>query len=69
VDAVFHALFRGAPDLDRQLGEPLAASAANVMRAVASRIAYWGEVANGRVFVLETGIIRALDEITEALDG
>lgn len=69
VDAVFHALFRGAPDLDRQLGEPLAASAANVMRTVASRIGYWGEVANGRVFVLETGIIRALDEITEALDG
>ena len=69
VDAVFHALFRGAPDLDRQLGEPLAASAANVMRAVATRIAYWGEVANGRVFVLETGIIRSLDEITEALDG
>ena len=69
VDAVFHALFRGAPDLDRQLGEPLAFSAANVMRTVASRIGYWGEVANGRVFALETGIIRALDEITEALDG
>ncbi|HPH65259.1 MAG TPA: dynamin family protein [Kofleriaceae bacterium] len=69
VDAVFHALFRGAPDLDRQLGEPLAAASTNVIRAVATRIAYWGEVANGRVFVLEAGILRALDEIGEALDA
>jgi tetratricopeptide (TPR) repeat protein/GTPase SAR1 family protein len=69
VDAVFHALFRGAPDLDRQLGEPLAAASTNVIRSVATRIAYWGEVANGRVFVLEAGILRALDEIGEALDA
>jgi tetratricopeptide (TPR) repeat protein/GTPase Era involved in 16S rRNA processing len=68
-DAVFHALFRGAPDLDRQLGEPLAQSSASVLRTLADRVRYWSDVARSRVFVLESGMLRALDEITESLDS
>ncbi len=64
-DAVYHALVRGAPDLDRELGEPLARAATDALTALAGRLEHWGAVVDVQAFDLEVGITRAL-EIAEA---
>jgi tetratricopeptide (TPR) repeat protein len=64
-DAVYHALVRGAPDLDRELGEPLARAATDALTALASRLAHWAAVLDVHAFDLEVGVGRAL-EIAEA---
>ncbi|MBC7975922.1 MAG: hypothetical protein H7138_13200, partial [Myxococcales bacterium] len=58
-------LVRGSPDLDRELGEPLARAATDALTALASRLAHWGAVIDVQAFDLEVGIGRAL-EIAEA---
>ncbi len=64
-DAVYHALVRGSPDLDRELGEPLARAATDALTALASRLAHWGAVIDVQAFDLEVGVGRAL-ELAEA---
>jgi len=64
-DAVYHALVRGSPDLDRELGEPLARAATDALTALASRLEHWGAVIDVHAFDLEVGIGRAL-ELAEA---
>ncbi|HEX7843468.1 MAG TPA: dynamin family protein, partial [Kofleriaceae bacterium] len=64
-DAVYHALMRGAPDLDRELGEPLARAATSALTALAHRLDHWAAVVDVQAFDLEVGVGRAL-EIAEA---
>ena len=54
-DAVYHALVRGAPDLDRELGEPLARAATDALTALAGRLDHWGAVVDVQAFDLEVG--------------
>jgi tetratricopeptide (TPR) repeat protein/GTPase Era involved in 16S rRNA processing len=60
-DAVYHALVRGAPDLDRELGDPLARAASDALTALAERLDHWGAVVDVQAFDLEVGISRALE--------
>lgn len=62
-DAVYHALVRGAPDLDRELGEPLGRAATDALGAIAARLAHWGGVADVAAYDLEVGIGRALETV------
>ena len=64
-DAVYHALVRGAPDLDHELGEPLERAATDALSGLASRLAHWGAVIDVHAFDIEVGVGRAL-EIAEA---
>jgi len=64
-DAVYHALIRGAPDLDRELGEPLARAAADALSALAHRLDHWAAVLDVHAFDVEVGVGRAL-ELAEA---
>ncbi len=60
-DAVYHALVRGSPDLDRELGDPLARAATEALTALAARLDHWGAVVDVQAFDLEVGISRALE--------
>src|SRR5204863_373756 len=60
-DAVYHALVRGAPDLDRELGEPLARAATDALTALAHRLEHWGAVVEVQAFDIEVGVGRALE--------
>jgi hypothetical protein len=60
-DAVYHALVRGAPDLDRELGEPLERAATDALIALARRLDHWGAVVDVQAFDLEVGVGRALE--------
>ncbi|HET7503250.1 MAG TPA: dynamin family protein, partial [Kofleriaceae bacterium] len=64
-DAVYHALVRGAPDLDRELGEPLERAATDALTALAERLEHWAAVVDVQAFDVEVGAGRAL-EIAEA---
>ncbi|MDQ3370566.1 MAG: dynamin family protein, partial [Myxococcota bacterium] len=60
-DAVYHALVRAAPDLDRELGEPLSRAATDALTALARRLEHWGAVVDVQAFDLEVGVGRALE--------
>jgi len=60
-DAVYHALVRGAPDLDHELAEPLERAATDALTAIAARLAHWGAVIDVHAFDLEVGVGRALE--------
>jgi len=66
-DAVYHALVRSAPDLDRELGEPLARAAADALAVIAGRVEHWGAVVDVQAFDLEVGIGRALEHVAATL--
>ncbi|MBA3542680.1 MAG: dynamin family protein, partial [Deltaproteobacteria bacterium] len=66
-DAVYHALVRGAPDLDRELGDPLARAATDALNAIARRLEHWGEVVDVQTFDLEVGLGRALELVQTKL--
>jgi tetratricopeptide (TPR) repeat protein len=66
-DAVYHALVRGAPDLDRELGEPLARAAADALAVLARRIEHWGAVVDVQALDLEVGVGRALEIVSARL--
>jgi tetratricopeptide (TPR) repeat protein/GTPase SAR1 family protein len=60
-DAVYHALVRGAPDLDRELGEPLERAASDALLVLARRLDHWGALVDAQAFELEVGVSRALE--------
>jgi tetratricopeptide (TPR) repeat protein/GTPase SAR1 family protein len=60
-DAIYHALYRSAPDLDREVGEPLAHAATDALSALARRLDHWSAVVDVRMYDLEVGIVRALE--------
>ena len=60
-DAIYHALYRSAPDLDREVGEPLAHAATDALTSLARRLDHWSAVVDVRTFDLEVGLVRALE--------
>jgi hypothetical protein len=67
-EAVYHALLRGAPDLDGEIGEPLARAATDALSALAHRLDHWAAVLDVHAFDVEVGVGRAL-ELAEARLG
>jgi hypothetical protein len=68
-DAIYHALYRSAPDLDRELGEPLGRAAQDALAAVAHRLDHWSDVVDVQAFDLDVGIGRALELAAARLRG
>jgi hypothetical protein len=66
-DAIYHALYRSAPDLDREVGDPLAHAATDALSALARRLDHWSAVVDVRTFDLEVGVVRALDLVATRL--
>jgi len=66
-DAVYHALVRNAPDLDRELGGPLAHAAIDALAALAKRLDHWGAVIDVQSYDLEVGINRALESVLSSI--
>jgi tetratricopeptide (TPR) repeat protein/GTPase Era involved in 16S rRNA processing len=66
-DAIYHALYRSAPDLDREVGHPLSQAATDTLTSLASRIDHWRAVADVRMFDLEVGVVRALEIVAARL--
>ncbi|HET9992362.1 MAG TPA: dynamin family protein, partial [Kofleriaceae bacterium] len=60
-DAIYHALYRSAPDLDHEIGEPLERAAVEALTAIAGRLAHWCSVAGVQALDLEVGVARALE--------
>ncbi|HEY1554596.1 MAG TPA: dynamin family protein [Kofleriaceae bacterium] len=60
-DAIYHALYRAAPDVDREVGEPLARAASEALSALANRLDHWAAVVDVQAFDLEVGLGRALE--------
>jgi hypothetical protein len=59
-DAIYHALYRSAPDLDREVGDPLARAATDALTALAVRLDHWRAVVDVRTFDVEVSVVRAL---------
>lgn len=68
-DAVYHALARDAPDLDRELAEPLERAATDALTALANRLEHWGAVIDVHAFDIEVGVVRALEIVEARLSG
>ncbi|HTJ47523.1 MAG TPA: tetratricopeptide repeat protein [Kofleriaceae bacterium] len=66
-DAVFHALLRNGPDLDREIATPLARAGAAAISDISRRLAHWAGVADVAAFDLDTGVARALDTVAAHL--
>jgi tetratricopeptide (TPR) repeat protein/GTPase Era involved in 16S rRNA processing len=66
-DAVFHALLRNGPDLDREIATPLARAGGAAISDISRRLAHWAGVADVTAFDLDTGVVRALDTVAAHL--
>ena len=66
-DAVYHALIRGAPDLDREIAVPLAKAGAEALGGVAARLDHWAGVADVLDFDLDVSLARNLEALSGAL--
>jgi tetratricopeptide (TPR) repeat protein len=66
-DAIYHALYRSAPDIDREVGHPLAQAATDALLALARRLEHWRAVIDVRMFDLEVGVVRALEIVASRL--
>jgi hypothetical protein len=66
-DAVYHALVRGAPDLDRDISAPLSRAATEVLAALAKRLGYWSGVVEIGELDLQVGLGRTLGDISTHL--
>jgi hypothetical protein len=66
-DSIYHALYRSAPDLDREVGEPLAQAVTEALTSLARRLDHWSAVVDVRMFDLEVGIVRALEIVATRL--
>lgn len=62
-DAVYHALFRDAPNLDEEIAVRLALAGTGVLDAIAARLEHWAGVVEVNAYDLDVGISRALDSI------
>jgi tetratricopeptide (TPR) repeat protein/GTP-binding protein EngB required for normal cell division len=60
-DSIYHALYRSAPDLDHEIGEPLEKAASEALAAIAARLDHWSSVADVMALDLEVGVARALE--------
>ncbi len=60
-DAVYHALVQTQPDLDRELGVPLARAATDALSAIATRLDHWAAIVDVQSFDLDVGVSRALE--------
>lgn len=60
-DAIYHALYRSAPNVDKELGEPLAHAANDALTAIADRLAHWQSVTEVQALDLEVGVGKALE--------
>jgi hypothetical protein len=66
-DAIYHALYRAAPDVDREVGDPLARAASDALAALARRLDHWAAVVDVQTFDLEVGLGRALEIVVARL--
>jgi hypothetical protein len=66
-DAIYHALYRAAPDVDREIAEPLSRAARDALATIARRLAHWVAVVDVQTFDLEVGLGRALEFVTARL--
>ncbi|NVB77549.1 MAG: tetratricopeptide repeat protein [Kofleriaceae bacterium] len=66
-DAIYHALYRSAPDLDREVGDPLARAATDALTALALRLDHWRAVVDVRMFDVEVSVVRALEIVGSRL--
>jgi hypothetical protein len=66
-DAVYHALVRGAPDLDRDIGAPLERAATELLAGLGRRLEYWSGVVAISEFDLRVGLRRMLEDIERRL--
>jgi tetratricopeptide (TPR) repeat protein len=66
-DAVFHALLRNGPDLDREIATPLARAGAAAITDISRRLSHWAGVADVVAFDVDTGVARALDSVSAHL--
>ena len=60
-DSIYHALYRSAPDLDHEIGEPLEKAAVEALSAIAARLDHWSSVADVQALDLEVGVARGLE--------
>ena len=60
-DSIYHALYRSAPDLDLEIGEPLEKAAVEALSAIAARLDHWSSVADVQALDLEVGVARGLE--------
>jgi tetratricopeptide (TPR) repeat protein/GTP-binding protein EngB required for normal cell division len=68
-DAIYHALYRSAPNVDREINEPLARAAHDALAAIAQRLEHWSAVVDVQALDLEVGVGRALELAAERLRG
>jgi tetratricopeptide (TPR) repeat protein len=66
-DAVYHALIRGAPDLDREIAVPLARGGGDAIAAVAGRLDHWAGVADVLALDLDVSLVRNLETLSAFL--
>jgi len=66
-DAIYHALYRSAPDIDREVGHPLAQAATDALQTLARRLDHWRSIIDVRMFDLEVGVVRALEIVSSRL--
>jgi tetratricopeptide (TPR) repeat protein/GTPase SAR1 family protein len=62
-DTVYHALIRGAPDLDREIAVPLARAGGEAIAAVGARLDHWAGVADVIAFDLDVSLARTLETL------
>ena len=60
-DAIYHALYRSAPDLDHEIAEPLEKAAVEALHAISGRLDHWSAVASVQAYDLDVGVVRALE--------
>ena len=66
-DAIYHALYRSAPDVDSELGDPLAKAARDALATIAARLDHWSAVVDVQALDLEVGVGRALEIVAARL--
>jgi tetratricopeptide (TPR) repeat protein/GTPase SAR1 family protein len=66
-DAIYHALYRDAPDIDGELRAPLAAAGATALGRIADRLMHFAGVADVLAYDIEVGVLCALKEVEKRL--
>ena len=71
-DAIYHALYRDAPNMDDEISRPLTKAALEAFTSLDGRLAHWSNVAQALAFDLESGegaIMAALAQQINALSN